>query len=321
MSTFTTTIKTGITRLFSPPRTVVLEGTPSLEIDPLGLISTFEKVCAQIDTEKGSDLNIDLTNVSFIYPSALLFLLALGETFGKNVSIKIFVTKKSPIHEYLNLSGFGRHFEIPALPDGFRPSMIPGQVLELESSSSISDENKKAHWFIERLNAIQNLHPALTSNSVESVEEVLRNIKQHSNYTNWYGLGQVYPTSKKVRLVFYDNGEGIKKQLTKSSYSKKHPVFKNIISKNEYRLMQRNPSNSAIKAAALKLVSSTNYKDNSGAGLDFLISEFSVAFSGTITILSGNGIVTWSNGKILHDLALPFEIKGTMVSIVAQGFS
>ena len=319
MKRFTSKITAEVKQFFYSSKTVVFHSRISFDDDPEAFFEKF-KNSLEIAKKNGSgEIEIDLCSAEFIYPSALIFFLSLSETVDSNVRLTISVKEMSPIHEYLILSGFSRLFSVPDLPDGFRSSFKIGEVFSMESGTELSNEQEKAQWFVERLNMETEFHQQFLSRSIESMEEVFRNVKKHSLYGKWFGMGQVYPTTGNVRFVIYDNGQGIKKSLTKSPYTKKHNAFRARIDQYEYKKLKSQSANHAIQRAAEKMISSTDYVNNSGAGLDFLINEFGKAYDATVTIISQNGMVSWKSGKLVSNLALPYEIKGTIISIVAKG--
>jgi hypothetical protein len=318
MNTIGIYISTALKKYFKTDSVVVLSGRISLEENTQELIDIFEKIMTN-DLDVGKGIEINLCNVDFIYPSALMFIIAIGRTLGESASVSITCRNKSTIHEYLIYCGFNKFYAMPPLPNGFRPLLKEGEVLKFDNGGVISNSQQKAEWFVDQVSTLFKIQTQIETTTIDSIEEILRNVKQHSSCQNWYGLGQAYPTSGSVRFVVYDDGKGIKSHIISGKYSKKHKVFQSMISSDEYRLMRKNKANYAIEKAAIKCVSGTQYLDNSGAGLNFLVEDFSKLVDGSVSVLSEDGFIMWKNGNIALNRELPFKVKGTMVSLTAKG--
>lgn len=264
-----------------------------------------------------SDLIIDLTKVEFLYPSALLFILSLREyAINHDIGFAVTVEEGSPIHEYLIYVGCSQYFEIHPWPLD-KPRTIDSKVSPLyglDAGVQVTDPGKKARRIVELLEAKQTLSIRVESKAIDSVEEILRNTQQHSSSRNYRLLGQVFPTSKRIRFAFYDDGVGIKSHITRLKYLDAHPLFRKEVSEPLFEEMRRATADVAIEVAARNYVSGTNYKENSGAGFNFLINELSKPTQGTVSILSANGYVRWESGVIVEKIGLPYAIPGTMVS-------
>lgn len=303
---------------------ITLSGWVSLERNSAELIEEFERIFRYAKSKAKSSSNkkaviIDLCNVEFLYPCALIFILAFAETLKKDVSVRFKLQLNGHIHEFLWRAGFGNIFNLAQFPQEFRSHFKEGKVLSLETGSEIVNTRGKGEWFADRLSEVRPLGITLDAQTISAIDEILKNVRQHSKFTTWFGIGQAYPTSRRVRLAFYDNGQGIKSHIAKLKYSKQHIAFRSEISRQDYLKMQKTPANFAIKKAAIECVSGTDYKDNSGAGLDFLVNKFAREPDDLVTILSEDGLVIWKQGKIICDLALPFSIQGTIVALTAGG--
>ncbi len=138
---------------------------------------------------------------------------------------------------------------------------------------------------------------------------------QHSGYQNYGFLGQAYPTSNRLRLVFYDDGIGIKAHITKRPYAETHVLFRQHISQEVFADMKKEAANFAIEKASIYEVSGTDYVNNSGAGLDFILRTLSPSTNGVVTIISSDGYVRWVKGTKVDSFALPFKFKGTLIAV------
>jgi hypothetical protein len=309
--------------------TIRLAGRVDIEANPSEFFRKFEelfRICNDPSrARRGKDhtiVMIDLTAVDFIYPSALIFLLSLNESLNNLVQLNFKLAQKSKLHEYLCNCGFSQVYPIPPIPEGsFRHLVDKAVVIELQIGDEIPDLESKARWFTDLVNVGQTMEIRFRDRSEESIYEIFKNVKDHSEATKHYLLGQGYPNSGKVRFAVYDNGVGIRRHLVKVKYQKKHPYFKDIISDSEFRKMRQEPANFAIEKASIYGVSATKYIDNSGAGLNFLINDFSRPYAGVVSILSEDGYVSWRNGELSESLSLQLNIKGTLVSITAKGLT
>ncbi len=293
--------------------TVRLSGRINLDNNPKQLIENLNPLF-QITSKTDNGVIFDLSDVEFIYPSALLLIFSFRETIDTN--FQILVKEGSEIHEYLLYCGLGDIFSIPTFPSNIRKTITDSsKVYKIKKGQELRHTPQIAQDLIDMLKTEQPLSPQVESVAIDSIEEILRNIVQHSHFSNYYLLAQTYPKSKRIRLAVYDNGIGIKSHLMQIPYEKTHPEFRTHISMELYEKMSRSTAEISIEQAARYMVSGTNYKNNSGAGLDFLISDLSIPTDGIVTILSEDGLVRWEKGKIVEKLSLPQKIKGTLVSV------
>lgn len=297
---------------------IFFEGRLNFEVQPSDFIEKFEKFFSKNKQKQSTALTINLEKVDFIYPSTLIFLTGLLDILKEqNTDLQLRITEKSKVHEYMEYCGFSDIFGVPKLPENFESSLPRSGLLPLEKSDQLKDTESKASWFVGKFDALKDNNKFI-STAKDATDEILRNIQQHSKYLEYLLLGQYYPNSKNVRLCVRDNGIGIKRHLTMKSYSEHHSAFKKMVSKSDYSEISRKPANFAIEKAATYFVSATKYEENSGAGIDFIIKDFSVPYSGTVTIVSQDGLVQWKEGEKKVSIGLPFELKGTMVSITAK---
>lgn len=293
--------------------TVVFMGRLNIDED---IQEVFEKVIPIFQKPDSLEkVVLDLTAVDFIYPSTLLLFLGLREILiEKNVSFEITLVEGSKIHEYLLYCGFGDYFQLPAFPETVSRTMNGEKdVYKLELIDQLGDTFRRGENLVDMLKIRQPLSPQVEADIIDSVDEMLNNIAQHSGYSKCIILGQSYPSSKRIRFALYDNGMGIKSHITRLNYSDCHPVFKRLVTENMYLKMKHEAANVAIEQAARYSVSGTNYTRNSGAGLDFLI-KFSIPTTGTVSIISEDGMVKWKAGQMVESKVLPFPVRGTLVS-------
>ena len=279
--------------------------------EPKKFFHLFEQ--ALINNAKGKRIKVDLTGATFIYPEALLFLICLRESVEGTVDIH-FENGSQP-HEYLDHAGFCEQFNINKFPLDQEKTLV-GKVFELRKMQGSVNGHQMATELVDLLKSEQDIGPSVEQEIIESIEEVLGNILQHSGCSQYFLLGQAYPTSNRIRFVFYDNGVGIKNHIIAGGYNSKHPNFKTQVSQNTFNDIENSPSNLAIEAASRDFVSATDYTQNSGAGINFLIETLLPVSEGKLSILSENGIVAWRNGrKISCNMKIPYKLRGTLVSL------
>ena len=297
--------------------TVKLEGRVGYLNNTESFFNKFIEIFENI--KEGQKFIIDLTKVDFIYPNALFFLLSIRETLrNQKCNLDILIDEGSEVHEYLDYSGFCKAFEISSYPQNKKKTLVKkSDVLELEFGDKITNYTKKASDLVDFLKTRQSMSLLVESEIISSIEEILRNIDQHSEYKKYYLLGQSYPASKRIRFVFYDNGIGIKQHMTRNIYDDMHKTFKRFVTQESFEKMKTGPANLAIREAAKYAVSATNYKDNSGAGINYIIKELSSITHGVVSILSEDGIIIWKDGSEspVYNQKLPYPIKGTIVSL------
>ena len=290
-----------------------LDGRLSFTDNPEAFLHKFKKVIPS--SNRGREIKIDLSNTKFIYPEALMFFICLKETIRKKKLLKICLEKGSQVHEYFDYAGFCTQFDVRKFP-AHQQKTLTGCIFPLEVGQGSPRINYKATELVDFLKTKQDMSSVVEMEIIASIEEILNNILQHSEYTKYFLFGQAYPTSNRIRFVFYDNGMGIKSHIIKDGYDSKHKMFKEEVSKDCFEKIVANPANFAIETASKNFISATNYDKNSGAGINYLIEELLPISNGSLTILSEDGIVVWNKGRtITHNTCLPYRIKGTLISL------
>ena len=285
-----------------------------LRIEPEGRLTLedeeFIHTFASLKHKLGQELTLDLTKATFVYPSALLFILALRES----AAFKVIAEPDSDVYKYLQHCGAIKFLDIQAA-ESDTLSSFDSDVVRLIHGSVLQGSQHVANQLVDMLKVQQPISALVEANLIDSIEEVLRNVRQHSGYSNFFILGQAYPTSKRIRFAIYDNGIGIKGHLTRLPYEKTHRYFQMKVTKDRYMQLLASPANLAIEEAAKYEVSATDYEDNSGAGLDFLLRRLSSVTNGKVVIVSQDGCVTWEAGVQKSSFALQHNFPGTLVSV------
>lgn len=206
---------------------------------------------------------------------------------------------------------------LPPFPENWKSVVKKDHILKLHTNTEILDTEKIAGWYVEQI-AEKNRFIIHKKLDIENcLSELLRNIKQHSRYSNFMLLGQSYPEKKMIKLAIYDDGEGIRQNITKIKYNKRHNMFKKIVSSQEYKTA-RNSDSTAIELAAKECVSGTNYKNNGGYGLHFITREIHANNIGKTVIISNDGLVSWNESGLIEKKDLFTGIRGTLISITTE---
>ena len=273
----------------------------------------------QILSSKKS-IEINLKNVEFLYPSSLVIILAAYEHLkNRGIALSIAIEKDSQVHHYLNYVNIEENISIPNVVERTAPPFNKEDVIPLKYGDTIRNEEKLARNIVELLekHQAQDDKSSIDNSIIDGVSEILLNVKQHSDFKKYILLAQSYPTSKKSRFVIYDNGIGIREHMTQGDYEKKHSAFKNHISKSDYERMRVDDIFAILKAVE-ECVSATSYRDNSGAGLNFLLEEISKPRKGVVSIISGNGFVQWKRDEV-SSYKLKAPLQGTLISMTLTG--
>lgn len=296
---------------------VTIDGFADLsgKIYPHGSAKEFlQQFRPVFDSKKKRQITIDLTKVKSIDLEGIALLFAVKETVLRDdCSVKVNVAKGSLVHEYLVTYGLDSYFDIPAFPEmATRQLDSNTNVFKAIYRSSIDNPSKIAAEIGDYLISKSALVREFEPNFTDSMDELLRNIDQHSGCSNFVLIVQVMPEHSAIKLVIYDNGVGIREHLTKVPYEARPAIFKKIIKKDLYEKMKESPR-TAIKWALEECVSGTDYTRNGGAGLNFLKAE--IGPRGAITVISENGYVSVTGGQEPNAVKLPAILRGTLIFI------
>ena len=275
----------------------------------------FENFVPLFSGNRFDEVIIDLSKADFIYPAATLFVLMMRRKF-EETRFTLSIPLNTELHEYLHYCGCQDFFDsFPPADEQHSKINKDAKVFKLHqySSDKTINTNSIAGTLTEMYESQQAMSPKVKANIIDSIDEVLRNVKQHSEFANVLIVGQTFPISKRIRLAIYDDGMGIRNHLTRKDYSALHAFLKSQFTVDLYERMKGEPANLAIEYAARECISGTNYEYNSGAGLNFLINDLAKPCNGDIFIISEDGFVHWNKGEVKESFALPYKIKGTMI--------
>lgn len=286
------------------------------DLDPNQNLSIFDPVYEKIrDGELITGVTLDFRSTKFIYPAYLVFIIAVAvDLRKKGISTTASFTRDSQLHEYIFHSGFDAYFRVAAFTHG--KESLNSEVFKV-CKYSVGDlfPQRTSQSLVEFIKSKQALSSKVEGHLIDSLHEIIRNIVQHSSFENAYFVGQTFPQVNRIRIVFYDDGQGIKSHLTRMPYSQTHKVFQSEVSQDLYELLLSSRSDLSIITAAKLGVSATNYEDNSGAGLDFIINDICRATSGSVVIISADGYVLWENGIQVLNFPLNYSIQGTLIAV------
>lgn len=295
---------------------VSLRGRVSLEED---FQEIFEDISNLLSKKYLPKIVFDITDVEFLYPSAVLLLIALKDFLEKiDVTVSFKFKENEMLHRYLVYSESNQILGIPNLTKEFNSNkFFEGEVFPLEVING-SVSFSKTSELVDLLTKKQPMSPGFEGYLSDSLDEIFTNIDYHSGCSKCYVLAQVYPTSKRIRLAIMDNGVGIKSHMTKRPYNEMHGAFRQEVSRSMFDLMKKEHSGYAIREASRSCVSATDYTKNSGAGLHFLKRDICSETDGKLYVMSGDGCVAWKCGNEQPDefCKLPYRIDGTLLSLV-----
>lgn len=274
----------------------------------------FDKFIPIINSQSGDLIIFDFENSKFIYPSVLMFMASLSETLDQRDNTYLCRLKENQeLHEYLSFAGFDLLIKIPEFP--VERKTLTSEVIKLKIFNQLEPSEKMGNDLADLIISNQSVSSAVEINLRDSLIEIFRNIIQHSSSTKTYVIAQVYPESKRIRFTIYDNGIGIREHITRKKYEDTHRYFKKAVDEPLFVEMKEN-SHIAIREAARYTVSGTDYENNSGAGLSFLIDDLSRPTNGEVYILSEDGFAKWKSGELIDCYRVPYKIKGTLISCV-----
>jgi hypothetical protein len=241
------------------------------------LFKSYMKFCKY--RQEYNDMKVlDLSKLSFIYPTTLLPLL----TFIKENNIRFKPPSDLSIRNYFDLISSGHYNYSTYLP------MIP-----------LPNDRTQITELSERCNR-------LTNNNIFGgecvfeyvVTELICNIYEHSEFTIGFIMAQRYPKLGFTELCILDNGITIAGSLRKSGYS-----------------YNNNEHSKAIYEVLFKGLSSKKDKGR-GYGLSTSKNIFFNALHGEFLIISGHGAVFMDKDPVLIiNLTRDNIFNGTLISV------
>lgn len=230
---------------------------------------------------------INLTDVSFFYPTTLLPLLNL---IIENRITNIIEPQDYKVWNYL-LTMLGKD-----LDSSEYKSYIPLVKLPVEPNESGA--------------VLQRIYRLIRSDVFGGEEafkyvvgELVDNIYQHSSFTKAMVMAQRYDSSGYTDLSFFDNGITIAGSFTKHGLD-----------------YAEDESHKAI-SDAIKGLSSKGGTER-GYGLESSVRIFLEGLEGQVLVVSGAGAVYISNKeKYAYKLTELYKLKGTLISLRVQNYS
>jgi hypothetical protein len=273
-----------------------------LHADTVHLLNCIRKMYEV--TYKGN-LELDFTDVDFIYPSAINVIVIAGQYLinKNNCFIRNMYPKNEEVKGFLIESGFADVVGVSSQ----KTSKNNDQTFKIAQFNwANNDEIDRLISVIETelcisLDAKNRVH--------ENFAELINNVSDHSqSQFGCYVIGQAFPQTGRIRYCIGDAGIGIKTHL-----SKKYPEYNSWLS-----------CDVIAKATEYGVTGSTNNM-NSGIGLAEM-KELVHICGGSFMILSEDGlyeeIITENDAGqeklVINKTTLDFSFQGTFVDIILQ---
>lgn len=252
--------------------------------------------CSRVDLHRQKPL-IDLADVSFIQPFALVYLgMFLRMHNSRGINFDVILPSTQFVREYLATQNFWERFN-------FDPEIIEAEKLHRFTTSTslddIVDIENRPYIGEDIASAVREL---LINNEVkvdvdeieELVSELIDNFERHSTHTLAVFAMQANP--RRLVIAVGDCGIGIRASLIQNS-------------RHEY--LANRPHYEAIKKAFEPLVSA---KPEGGTGLTDAKSTIG-RYRGTLTLMSGNGYLRiTSDGREMANRA-SYDLPGVQIEL------
>lgn len=162
------------------------------------LLNEYLRFCSWKDEaiERGK---IDLSNLTWVYPTEALPLIAFLKNYKK---VNLLYPQASRVHSYLE-SVFRGDFYTTSMP-----------------ISDLPKDRSKANIVIEKLEKFYKKGKGLVSQAFfYFIEEILNNIYDHSLFSDAYIFAQAYPIKKFSEIAIIDDGISIPGSYQRANYN------------------------------------------------------------------------------------------------------
>ncbi len=259
---------------------------------------SIAKLCSELDFSE-SPITIDLDNVSFIEPFALVYLGLFMRHFNtKGIYFNLILPKKKTVRKYLSTQNFFEKFN-------FNSNTITHQKLvKDETSTSLNDiiDIVKSPDVAERIS--DNVKNLLINKQInvgiedvcELVAEVVDNFALHSGQNTGAFMIQYYPKQKLLKVAIGDLGIGFRKSLCK---------------RKKYSYLRYRPHYKAIAKAFEGLVSSIPGR---GMGL-YEVRDYVIKVGGYLYCSSYNGYIRIDGKGKMFAGKMAFALPGVKMEI------
>lgn len=194
-------------------RMIINDQTNIQDSSLLECMPRYVEVLSRINKCKDEEIIIDLSKVRFAYPLFLNLLLLLRDAQSKRIRFENSTTYLDSIHfpnaiKKDNLS----HYEAKK---AFLPLIVSMPESEDDSVNTITSS-------VMRL-VQQNVElPVQVNNALRyMLQEIIDNVGEHSQASQFYTLVQVYPKKKLIDICIADNGRGLRSSYRKAAINVK----------------------------------------------------------------------------------------------------
>jgi hypothetical protein len=216
-------------------------------------------------------IDLDFSNVNAIFPNAGVPISGLMEFF-ETTGIEFIYDDAPQIIKPLKVSTNCESFNRGVL----------NKIWKFENSSDIG---KLVDSFINELSKCDKFEKGVLNALEWSINEVMDNVIQHSNYSHGYVMGQIHKNSKHVAFTIFDTGQGIYNSLKNTVHSPKYVLDALTL---------------CIKEGVTR--DKSKGQGNGMYGLHSVVKEN----DGSLVITSGSGSYIFSNGDVKTYKGLPY---------------
>lgn len=247
------------------------------------ILTRFERAFSS----REKTIYLDFSNVRLPAPfGVIISTIAISRLLEKGKGVIYAPPIDENAKERLRLLGFESFFNIS--PDAGR---LAGHTVALRRFSS--RDLTLAYSLAELLDENMNLSEDMKLSLTMSMREILLNAFDHSNCKEYYVCAQWYEAQQLIRICISDVGIGIKKSLSKC-----------------YEWIDQYSDCYAIKMAVEENITIRKF---GGMGLSH-IRRFVRLNQGRMTIVSGDGKVLYSNGRISSS-RMNCVFTGTLINL------
>lgn len=262
-------------------------------------LHSVDRLCAGVDLNVRKP-TLDLSNVSFVEPSGLVYLgmfLRHFNSLGKFFNI---VTPKTyAVTQYLNSQRFWERYNISTEPD-MQSLQRHGRftslrdIIDIENDPWIADRVGCTVTEILRRNSVKvNVHLV-----TEVVIELVDNFSRHSGQQLAACAMQLYPNTGKLHFAIGDCGVGIRSSLSKN------PRYEGLSSATHY------------EAATKALEDGVTGSSEGGTGFG-TVREDVLELGGTMFLCTGDGwVCIGADQKSVQSGTMRYDLPGVQVEVV-----
>lgn len=253
-------------------------------------------MCAGLEW-RSSPVRIDLTDVSFVKPFALVYLgMVLRHYSGHGYSFELIESADPKVKQYLARQRFYERFR-------FNINAVERErLIRMETTTSLNDIVDIVQEPYASEPVIENLLQVLVSNNIkldlyavcDAVAEVIDNFAQHAEHRLAAMMVQYYPKKHILSVAIGDCGVGIRRSLATNP---------------RHAYLVHRPHNEAIREAFKPLVSR---RAEGGTGLSDL-KDFILDVRGYLYCSSNDGYVRFDRDGTARYGNMAFDLPGVQM--------